>query len=741
MKKKIVILLGVVFALVLSFALTACGENANDPSGPKDPEPSAHEHVFSEEWSKNAVYHWHVATCDDTDEVSGKAEHVFADGVCTSCGITVTPTSDFRFSVIEDGYEIVEYTGESDHVIIPETYNNKPIVELSGYLFAAENTATRSYPGTRTVLLSENIKRIWVGTFMRAANLDYIGVNNDNEYFESIDGNLYSKGGKTLRAYALAKRDVYFSIPDGVEKIDKYAMCSPYPISLTIPETVTEIDPDGIKGVKLAEIFNFSGQEIRNLDKGVNLFMSVHPTIYTDKTAKSKLYYIQSDYVVFDDNDTVVLASYTGDETEVVLPQEIGRIEQGAFYKDCKIESIVLDGNVSELDDSSFMVDGLKKVKFAGKIKKIGKVFGGDKPSDIYLGDNVAEFNVPFAYASGTGINYTVSESNAHYKAIDGNLYSKDGKILYSAARKNFKEFVIPEGVETIYELAFYRCVELRSVTIPEGVKSIGSNAFNECYGLTSITIPKNVTSIGDYAFYNCYHLAEVYNLSSLNFEIGSIGYGGIGCYAIDIYDNTSEPSKLTKEGDFVIHTAGSGEKTLIGYFGDKTSVVLPDGVAKIVDFAFSAYRKLTNVKISDSVTEIGRGVFEYCSALTNITIGNGVKIIGEGAFGRCSNLSSVTIPDSVTSIGKDAFLYCGSLNSVTIGRGVTSIGDSAFVGCNTRKVYYKGSEEDWIKIDGVENDRIDLRFATKYFYCETEPTDNGNYWRYVGGVPTVWAK
>ena len=567
MKKKISVLLGVIFALVMSFALTACGENVNDSSGTKDPEPSAHEHVFSEEWSKNAVYHWHVATCDDTDEVSGKAEHVFADGACTSCGITVTPVSDFRFSVIDDGYEIVGYTGESDYVIIPETYNNKPIVELSGYLCAATDTATRSYPGARTVLLSENIKRIWKGTFIRAENLDYIGVDKGNEYFESIDGNLYSKDGKTLRAYAFGKRDVYFSIPDGVEKIDKYAMCSPYPVSLTIPETVTEIDPDGIKGVKLAEIFNFSGQEIRNLDKGVDRFIPVHPTIYTDKTAKSKLYYIQSDYVVFDDNDTVVLASYTGDETEVVLPQEIGRVEQGAFYKDCKIESIVLDGNVSELDDSSFMLDGLKKVKFAGKIKKIGKVFKGDKPSEIYLGDNVEEFSVPFAYASGTGINYTVSESNAHYKVIDGNLYSKDGKILYSAARKNFKEFVIPEGVETIYELAFYRCVELRSVTIPEGVKSIGSNAFNECYGLTSITIPKSVTSIGEYAFFNCYHLAEVYNLSSLNFETGSIGNGGIGCYAIDIYDNTSEPSKLTKDGDFVIHTANSGEKTLIGYF------------------------------------------------------------------------------------------------------------------------------------------------------------------------------
>lgn len=41
------------------------------------------------------------------------------------------------------------------------------------------------------------------------------------------------------------------------------------------------------------------------------------------------------------------------------------------------------------------------------------------------------------------------------------------------------------------------------------------------------------------------------------------------------------------------------------------------------------------------------------------------------------------------------------------------------------------------IKSDGNNS----LTSATKYFYSETEPTDDGNYWRYVDGVPTVWAK
>ena len=73
--------------------------------GCKDPEP-AHEHEFSDSWSKDATHHWHAATCEHTTEVSDKAKHTFgnwtttkeateeAEGskerTCTVCGYTAT---------------------------------------------------------------------------------------------------------------------------------------------------------------------------------------------------------------------------------------------------------------------------------------------------------------------------------------------------------------------------------------------------------------------------------------------------------------------------------------------------------------------------------------------------------------------------------------------------------------------------------------------------------------------------
>ena len=91
------------------------------------------------------------------------------------------------------------------------------------------------------------------------------------------------------------------------------------------------------------------------------------------------------------------------------------------------------------------------------------------------------------------------------------------------------------------------------------------------------------------------------------------------------------------------------------------------------------------NTHIPNSVTEIGEGAF-YCSGLTNITIPNSVTSIGNEAFEGCSELKSITIPNSVTSIGYRAFAGCTGLTNVTIPNSVTSIGDYAFALCSELK-------------------------------------------------------
>lgn len=52
---------------------------------------------------------------------------------------------------------------------------------------------------------------------------------------------------------------------------------------------------------------------------------------------------------------------------------------------------------------------------------------------------------------------------------------------------------IIPNGVTSIHDWAFWRCTHLTDVTLPDSVKSIDICAFEECKSLKSVTVPKRL--------------------------------------------------------------------------------------------------------------------------------------------------------------------------------------------------------------------------------------------------------
>lgn len=74
----------------------------------------------------------------------------------------------------------------------------------------------------------------------------------------------------------------------------------------------------------------------------------------------------------------------------------------------------------------------------------------------------------------------------------------------------NNGNIIIPDGIQTIREFAFYHNRKIKSIIIPNSVTSIGNYAFIECNRLTSIEIPESVIEIGREAFYHCTNLKSI---------------------------------------------------------------------------------------------------------------------------------------------------------------------------------------------------------------------------------------
>ena len=291
---------------------------------------------------------------------------------------------------------------------------------------------------------------------------------------------------------------------------------------------------------------------------------------------------------------------------------------------------------------------------------------------------------------------------------------------------------VLPDTLETIEYRAFYNCSSLKSIVLPSGVETIGSEAFCGCATLESVVLPESLTVIENNTFAYCYDLESVTLPSALETIKGSA----------------------------------------FRYCSSLTSIEIPNSVTRIESSAFDSCSNLTTVKMPDSIEYIGSGVFggtkiQYNEYENGWYLGNDtnpylvlmgfkngdwqyrletihedcVVIYGDWGnirFKETDGIDTAVIPDNVAYIGYGAFTDT-YFEQIVIGSSVKFIDSYAFrYSYGLETIFYHGTKAEWNQIQiGGENNY--LFSATRYYYSETQPTEEGNFWHYVGGVPTIW--
>lgn len=296
----------------------------------------------------------------------------------------------------------------------------------------------------------------------------------------------------------------------------------------------------------------------------LGLFLSINVHAFTALSPEG----VEIQFKIINDNEvqvgyqsinTLTSGSLTIPATVVYNKKsyKVTSIGYRAFLRCCSLTSITIPEGVTSIEKSAFLnCDSLHSINIPNSVKHIG--------IDAFWGcHNLSKVNFE-SIESFLNIEYEVSP------------YTQPGRAAYSNPLSHSGHLYV-------------KGEEVTDVVIPDDVTEIRPYAFGNCSNLTSISIPNSVKSIGNYAFWGCDSLAKV-DFASMEL-LFSIEYGEYGSPFI----NYKHRKSLYIKGEEV------------------TNIVVPNGVTRIIPYAFNTCGNLTSVIIPNTVTSIGEWAFGYC--------------------------------------------------------------------------------------------------------------------------------
>ena len=359
-----------------------------------------------------------------------------------------------------------------------------------------------------------------------------------------------------------------------------------------------------------------------------------------------------TDFVVEDG----VLLSYTGTQTDIVIPSSVRVISDSVFEGNTKIESVKFHSDLYSIGNRAF--------------------YGCTSLGEVISHDSVEHVGA-LAFAK------------TKFIAKEDEFITVGSALV--RCNSTASDVVLPDYIESVSAYAFMRNNSIKSFTAGANLKSIDEGAFYECKSLNTVMVEDSLYFVGADAFYATPWLA-----SKGDFAV--VGNGVLVKYSgVDTVVEIPENVRFIAPNTFYKNTSISkvkipstvysvGERAFMGC-SSLDDVTFSNGLVMIDDEAFAQCKSLTSIKTPTSLSKIGVGAFIECTGLEIVYLQGESLSVDYGAFAYCTSLESALLSRDVNAVSDDAFTNCASLKVVTVPDEVIMISPETFTGCKNLTV------------------------------------------------------
>lgn len=335
------------------------------------------------------------------------------------------------------------------------TYLNLNAKYVANYAFDVCTSLTSVYIG-------ENVETPLNGRIVfNSCHKLLFTVSNENPIYSAEDGVLFRYhsdwGGRYLEAYCKDEIQPVYVMPDDCLGIDLNAFINcTFLTSITISQQAKEFGSNAFRACEKLENVIINNN---------NVLTAIHAACFQEC---KKL-------------------------TSITIPESVTSIGQGAFQKCYLLKAITFPPGITTISPYTFyQCMSLTSFTIPDSVTSIGNyAFEGCS--------SLTSINIPesVTFIDAAAFNQCSSLTSVHISDIAAwcniefkNVYSSP---LYFTKRlylnnEELTELVIPNGVTTLKQFAFYMCESLNSITIPESVTNIYDYGFAGCVNVSKVT-------------------------------------------------------------------------------------------------------------------------------------------------------------------------------------------------------------------------------------------------------------